>query len=282
MKKWLFALAASLLIISLAACGQGTVKVESTEKKSKEIDVAKVMSDAIAASKELKSFSIDMNVNQHIKMGENEEVEVNSAITSDMTLEPLAFYQNMSMESSDIDQKMKMESYMTEEGFFMYSEEFGQWMKLPNDMYKELSSLSNMEQDPSGDLEQLKQFADDFKIEETSSSYILTLKASGEKFTDFVKEQVKETMPDLAAEDDIFANMSFKEVSYLYEIDKKTHYPVKLDMIMDVTFADSGEEIALKMDMKGTYSKFNEIDGITVPQDVLQTAQEMPDPAVTQ
>ena len=46
-------------------------------------------------------------------------------------------------------------------------------------------------------------------------------------------------------------------------------------MVMEMTVPVEGEEMKMSQDLKSTFTKYNEIKPIKVPQEVLDNAQEM-------
>ena len=111
----------------------------------------------------------------------------------DMVMEPLAMYQKMDVDMGE-QGKMEMEIYMTDAGFFMKDPESGQWIKLPGEMYEEMSGQDGGA-DPTLDMNIFKEFVEDFKFEQTDDDYILTLSAAGEKFSKLFKKVAAENMP---------------------------------------------------------------------------------------
>ncbi|MGB3100507.1 MAG: DUF6612 family protein, partial [Psychrobacillus psychrotolerans] len=103
-------------------------------------------------------------------------------------------------------------------------------------------------------------------------TYILTLKGSGEEFTALVKDQVDEALQNLTAGENINLDFTINSVDYEVHIDKDSYQTTKLDTVIDMDMTMDGETINLKMDAKTDFSKFNEIGGIVVPQEIIDSA----------
>jgi len=272
-----------VLLLSLAACGQQTADpVDSKTKKKTELTLAEVFSKTTEASKELKSVHSDMELNQTMNVpGQDETMDIHSNIAVDMVLNPMTMYEKMKMsmkggDESLQDQAMDVEAYLAKEGFFFYDPTTKQWLKMPEELSSQILQMPEQQVNPAEQLKQLQQFTDDFSFKQNDTHYILNLKASGEKFDKFLKDNAKQLMPDAlkesaAALDDIH----FKNVNYEIFIDKKTFNITALNMNQEMEMNVEGQKLSLKQKMKGTYSDYNKINEIKVPQEVLDNAQEI-------
>ena len=110
------------------------------------------------------------------------------------------------------------------------------------------------------------------EFEQDDENYILTLEGSGEEFTSLVKDQVDEALQSLTTEENVNLDFTIHSVDYLVHIDKESFQTNKLDMVIDMDMTMNGEMINLNMNAKTDFSKFNEIDKIVVPQEVIDGA----------
>src|SRR5690606_3794718 len=193
-------------------------------------------------------------------------------------VEPLSMHQNMKMDMGEMG-KMDMELYMNESGFFMNDPESGQWIKMPKDMYDEMMAQMGGETDPTLDMKMFNEFKDDFKFEQTDDEYILTLSASGDKFSSLMKELMGSALPaemDMTEGDaEMLENMDVKSLEVVMYIDKETFYTNAFDLDMDMTMKVEEEEMHIVQKMKSVISKINEIDEIVVPQEVIDEAVDL-------
>ena len=286
MKKWLKGLGVGVLALGLAACGSTaepkkdaeTGKEVELENKS-EMTAQEVYSKAMEVSAEQKSMHAVMDIDQKISMP-SQELEMDSKIKMDMDVivEPLAMHQKMNMDMGDLG-AMDMELYMNESGFFMNDPESGQWIKMPKDMYDEMMAQMGGETDPTLDMEMFNEFKDDFKFEQTDDEYILTLSASGDKFSGLMKELMGSSLPadmEMTEEDaDLLNNMDVKSLKVVMYIDKETYYTNAFDLDMDMTMKVEEEEMHIVQKMKSVISKINEIDEIVVPQEIVDEAVDL-------
>ncbi|MGG0668310.1 DUF6612 family protein [Lederbergia citrisecunda] len=286
MKKWFKGLGVGVLALGLAACGSAAEPKKDAETGEKvelenksEMTAQEVYSKAMEVSEEQKSMHAVMDIDQKISMP-SQEVEMDSKIKMDMDVivEPLAMHQNMKMDMGDLG-AMDMELYMNDSGFFMNDPESGQWIKMPKDMYDEMMAQMGGETDPTLDMKMFNEFKDDFKFEQTDDEYILTLSASGDKFSGLMKELMGSALPedmDMTEEDaELLNNMDVKSLEVVMYIDKETFYTNAFDLDMDMTMKIEEEEMHIVQKMKSVITKINEIDEIVVPQEVIDEAVDL-------
>jgi hypothetical protein len=280
MKKFLKPISAFFLVFALAACSQTatpTGKSEETGSKKEtksELTLEQVFEKSLEASESLKSFSVNMDLNQEITAAEQEAMKIQSTITMDVVTDPMAFYQKMNMTMAG--ENVATEAYFSQDGMFIADPTSNTWMKFPTEMSDQLLQLSDQQTNPAEELKKLKEYVSDFSFEQDNKNYILTLKASGEDLSEFIKKTALEGMPaELTADPAIFDSMKINEANFIYHLDKETFYPVKTDVYMDMEITAEGETVHMIQDIKGSYEKFNEITTITIPQEVLDTATEM-------
>lgn len=234
---------------------------------------ADVFAKTIEASAKLESFSVAMNTKQTIEQA-GTKTDIQSKIDMDVIMKPqMSFKQALAMNMAG--QEMKMDMYLTKDGFYMQNAPTGQWMKLPREQMDQLmGGLTNAEMDPSKQLEKLKQFADDFAISESGGDYVVKLSATGDKFNDFLKNELKESMGGNPQLGDVLnqsmSAVSFKQVEYTYTVDKKTYNPKSMKVSMDMEMDIQGQKMRLVQTIDGAYSNYNAIKEIVVPKEALE------------
>ncbi|MGG3449429.1 DUF6612 family protein [Domibacillus aminovorans] len=287
MKKWAQFLAAGVLTMGLSACGQTAEPTPETSKDAtSDMTLAEVYDKSMAVSNETKSLSAKIDMTQNMEQPSQDlSMETISVMDMDIITDPLALHQTgtttMKVDGSEEAESMKTEMYMTEAGFFMNDETTGQWVKMPSEMYDQITKMSKQQSDPSQQLKQLEAFKDDFTFEQTDSEYVLKLAAAGEKFNALIEEQMSQFMPTLEGEegqammDQMLAGMNIEKVDYTIYIDKETFETTAVDMIMDMTMEMDGESMKMNQVMNANYSNYNGVEAIIVPKDVVNNAQEL-------
>lgn len=285
MKKWSMLLAVTTLSLGLVACNDTATPTPDTKtEQMSNLTLQDVFKKSMEQSESIKSLSANINMTQLIEVPSQEiSMETTSKMDMDMVIEPLSLYQKGTtsmtmpgMPSSEQADDMEMESYMTEQGFYMFDSMSNQWTKLPSDMYEQIMSMSQKQADPAKQLKDLEAFKDDFTFEQTDTSYVLKLAASGDKFNELIQKQLADTMPNMMVEEqELLKEMNIEKVNYEIFIDKETFNTTALNMIMDMTMMVEGEEMKLSQNLKSTYNKYNEVEKIAIPQKIIDNAQEM-------
>ncbi|KKB41745.1 DUF6612 family protein [Bacillus thermotolerans] len=294
MNKWTKWMAAGVLTMGLAACGQTAEPTPDTpEEQQSEMTLAEVYDRAIQVSNETKSMSTNMDMKQSIQLpSQGATMETAMKMEMDVTTEPLAIYQTGTMtmtgEGAESSEPVNVESYMTEKGFFLHDSASGQWIKMPSEMYDQIMNMSKQQSDPNAQLQQLNEFKDDFTFEQTADEYVLKLNAEGEKFKKLVEEQMSQVMPGVEGEEaeammqEMLKAMDIEKVDYAIYIDKESFQTMKMDVVMDMSMNAEGNELQTSQTMNMVYSNFNKVEPIQVPEEVINSAQEMPMPEAAQ
>lgn len=281
MKKWLKGFAVGLLALSLAACsdttGDAKPEAEDTNKSKPAVEdkgeqtkvtIEEVLEKAQESSEKIESMHAKMDIKQSMTISSlGQDIESDMAIEMDMVQEPLQMYQVMKIDTGEAGVG-EVEMYMTGEGFFMNDPTSDTWMKLPADLFEDMSAGA----DPTLDLEELMEFAEDFTLTENDKEYILTLTASGEKFTELVQDQLS-SMTDMEDLESL-EEMTIHQLDYELFIDKKSFDMIAFNLVMDMEMGIEGESIRIAQDMKAQISQINDIKEIIVPQEVLDSAVE--------
>lgn len=269
------------MVLMLAACNSKAEPVNKQEgSKNKEpsgLTLEQVFEKTSEASKELKSFKVKMNMKQDMSSDQDEALNenVDSNIEMDVVQDPMAFHQKMSIKMPGSEKVMDMETYFSKDGMYYYDPTTQTWMKFPAEMMDQLVKVSDQETNPAAEIANLKKFVDDFKFQQDDKSYILLLNASGEKYTDFLKETIQKTLPaGMGDSSKVFENMKINKMDYEIHIDKKTFYPTALNVNMELEMSVEGKTVKLVQDLKGQYVEHNQIKEITIPQEVIKGAIE--------
>ncbi|MCA0972840.1 hypothetical protein LCM20_19825 [Halobacillus litoralis] len=238
-----------------------------------------IFTKATEASESLESFSMDM-VSEQEYQSEGEEsnspfppgVPMTSEIQSDITMDPMAFHQTIKIDAL----MTEMEQYYTEDGLYIKSSDEESWMKAPKELLDQLNAISSQQQTPAEQLKNVEEYVDEFTLESDDDNYILSFSSKGEDLKKMMEETLNEVMPEGTMPEGMMDSVTFNSVEYMYTIDKETYYPKKMDMSMNITVEEAGEKMTIDQTTKGSYSNFNEIDEITIPDEVIENAKEMP------
>jgi len=271
-RKMLLLLVLVVAIVSLAACGEGdkttsTGTPETTSTSSgnspapgneKELFVA-----VLGEASNLDSFSITMTAESQME-SDGATMDNTTESAMDIVLKPeIAFKQLTTVEAEG--QKQEIESYFTADGFFMKEPTTDSWVKLPNEL-KELAfqSVDQQALDPSAQLAELLDYADQFHVIEQDGIYTFTLKAQGEAFSDLIQEKLDEQESAWGQTID----MEIKALEYTVQVDKKSNNLLVMDIYMDMSMpeSESTPAMSIKSKINMNYSNHNGIKEIVVPE----------------
>ena len=300
MKK-LLTLMMAMLIVVLVACAdssstdstetddtgdvetsEGAEDVENEESDAApEITLEEVYEKAIERQNEINSMSADIVMDQNIVLdesGETFEMKSNSNLQSDFTIDPVASYMHGTVTAFDpmSEQEIELETemYMLEDAFYMYDSEGDQWLEFPLEEMEAVLGQSAQQIDATEQLELLESIISEFSLEEEGDEYILKLDAAEDKFTEFVIEEMKalQSVGITEAEEDIVNLINYDKVSYVLKINKDTYDMTAMDLVLNMTLEEGDESLVMNTDTKITFSNFDGIDAIEVPQEVVDEA----------
>ncbi|MBB6453397.1 hypothetical protein HNQ94_001846 [Salirhabdus euzebyi] len=255
LKKLLLTL---ILIFTLSACS-------NIDNSAKEI-----YEKTMEASQNLESFQMEMDMNQEVSIPEMEQAfSVEMKSIAKIHVEPQAFYQQMEF----LDQKAEM--YFTDEGFFIQQGGDQGWIKAPAEMVDQLNAMQD-QQSPSQQLVQLENYIEDFELEEHPDYYEVSLYSKGDKMLDLIKEQLEQNnITGTELDTEMLNNVKINHVDIIFSVDKENYYPLTFNMSIEIEDTQNGQSSVAKIDVNGVYSNFNEVEEIKVPEEIVNSAQEM-------
>ena len=266
----------------LAACGNQSDSGESVEE---------IVKQSQEVMHELESYAVEMNMTQHMGMGEDSEeaMVIHSESFMDITLDPMTFKQEMVMDLNEMgglaggnadETEMSYLSYFHEEnGLFVEDPAMGTWMKFPDSYLDDVLAMSEMQMNPQEQLQFLEQYMTELSLEEDEEYYHITLMTE-----DIQMEELMEALQGLDADapgvegmDELFGMMELKELDYSITIAKDSYYQTEGTMNMIMSMDMMGQNITTEQKTHMIMSQFNGIEPVSVPQDVLDSAEEMDD-----
>ncbi|MEY9975234.1 DUF6612 family protein [Lysinibacillus sp. RC79] len=285
MNKFLKVLSVGALALTLAACNSSATPKKDTTNTSK-LTLEQVYEKAVERQADIKSTSAKMDMTQESKVGSGEqsmEFTIDSKMDMDVVTDPIAMHLSGSMTMPDMasegqkNTEMPIDMYMKkDQGFFMKNEDTNAWYKLPDAQFDTMMEQTASSADAKAQLEQLKNFIKDFKFEQTDDSYILTLDAKGDKFKELIDSEINKSMKDMGLEENPLDNLTIDKIHYILQIDKKTFDTNKMDMNFDLKMKVEDQELSMKTKSVVTYTDFNHLKTIDIPQEIIDKAQSIP------
>ncbi|MEK4129898.1 DUF6612 family protein [Solibacillus sp. FSL W8-0474] len=278
MKKRYYLAMSALSIAVVAGCGDTAEPVDGTKDEAN-LTLQQVFEKAMERQQNLKSVHAETNMDQVTNLmmdGETMQMTSTSNLAMDITQNPLAMYTNGNIEMDMSGEKfdMPMEMYMTEEdGFYMLNGETNEWIKLPDEQYEQIMAQAGAQANATDQLEQLQQFIDEFSFEQDDENYLLTLNIQGDEFKQFILSQMGASLGEsMEMSNDILENMSFEDSQYNIVVAKDTFDTKEIDLDLKIITNIEGQETTIENDVNVVYSKFDEVDTIKIPDEVLKEA----------
>ncbi|QDZ98279.1 hypothetical protein D0439_06405 [Lysinibacillus fusiformis] len=282
MKKIFKVLAVGTLALTLAACNSSATPTKDTTKTSN-LTLEQVYDKAVDRQSDIKSASANMDMTQVTKVGSGEEAmefSINSKMEMDIIVDPLAMHLSGSMSMPDIMSEgqettdMPIEMYMKKDaGLFMKDVTTDSWLKLPDENFDAILDQTAASADAKEQLEQLKKFINDFTFEQTDKEYVLTLEAKGDKFKELIDSEINKSIEDMGLEENPMDQLTIEKINYVLHIDKETFDTKKMDMNFDLKMAVEGDELLMNTKSVVTYTDFNHLKTIDIPQSIVDNAQ---------
>lgn len=282
MKKIFKVLVVGTLALTLAACNSSATPTKDTTKTSN-LTLEQVYDKAVDRQSDIKSASANMDMTQVTKVGSGEEAmefSINSKMEMDIIVDPLAMHLSGSMSMPDMMSEgqettdMPIEMYMKKDaGLFMKDVTTDSWLKLPDENFDAILDQTAASADAKEQLEQLKKFINDFTFEQTDKEYVLTLEAKGDKFKELIDSEINKSIEDMGLEENPMDQLTIEKINYVLHIDKETFDTKKMDMNFDLKMAVEGDELLMNTKSVVTYTDFNHLKTIDIPQSIVDNAQ---------
>ncbi|GKV65898.1 MULTISPECIES: DUF6612 family protein [unclassified Sporosarcina] len=262
---------------------------------------------------DLNSFSAAMTIDQTMEASSEEDpIHMQMDLKMDAIQNPLAMYMEttmkMNMMGESLDQMQK--AYVTEDGMYQYDSSIEKWIKMDDEMTNLIVQSSAQQADPHAQLELMKKFSEGVHVFEYDDQYVMVQTLTNEQFKEMlddimdllpglIPEEVQGMMPSQERSeedsedgneegtvdeegtepslDDIFAemNLNIEEYYSVQTIDKETLFPLDLSAVTKMSLSVEDEKISISQKINGTFSNFNQIKEITIPEEVIKNAISM-------
>jgi len=284
LKKFSVVLLGAAVAVSLAACGNSQEAAKTpasntapaTEAATTAVPTAdELLTKASEAAAKVKSYAADAVIKQDITVsvdGKEQKMQNENSTTMEVVQEPMSAHMNISTKvvQGGQNQEQKQELYITNDAVYLNANDT--WQKAPESAKQQFVDLIKQQGTIKDTIERMKSMASDTKVTDEGDHYNLVATLTGDK----VKEQAQKFLSGDAANAqmaEMMKQMNIHDMDVTYMIDKETSNltgaAVKMTMDMD----QQGQKMNLVMDMDSKYSKYNELDKIEVPADVVKSAK---------
>ncbi|KQL55803.1 hypothetical protein AN965_16050 [Alkalicoccobacillus plakortidis] len=291
MKKMTWLIVAPASTLMLVACGSdetGGEENSSTGTNSNEavqqgesLSVEEVLTNTEEAMNNVDSFRTEMSMTYDIRMSAEEADEtMEFAVDSimDAISEPLSFKMNTMMTASELGMDVSTDQYF-EDGIFYMQNPLGEgWLMM--DISDEMELEDELQVDSQEQINMLKDMMTHIEMSEEEDSYVISMEGDNEDFQQFIHwfmemgGQNEAAIPQEEL-DTMFENMEVENMTYSLVVDKDTFYQQSVAMSVDMLMEEEGETANFTMDVAGTYSMYNEIESIDIPDEVIENSVDI-------
>ncbi len=267
MKKWITGSSAGVLALGVIA----------VPAQAEELNTGDILQQSNETMAELDSYSATTEISQEITnaAGKGETMTNSSTSEQDITMDPFALYQTTNTVDPVSGEEVSTEMYWTEDGYYVEMPD-GSWTMMPADM---MGSMEEMTTSPGMHMEASEAFAEEMDIEETENSYVLTYEGSGEEIEEAASKMMQSDMGSGMANEEMleetWSMIDIKDVSMSLTLDKETHYMTASTINLDASYDMEEITTDMKLTADSTYSNFNSVSDITVPEEVMDNAVPM-------
>jgi hypothetical protein len=191
-----------------------------------------------------------------------------STIKMDYIKKPEALYQTTHISFSDGYQNFKGELYLLE-GDVYATDVLSRWTKGTGAGIRPSLEATRKHLSIIYELKWLESHSDKIQMEEKDEQYVLTLSGSGNNFKSFTEYLLDITLPALYSSQFV-DNLVTNSLTYNVFIDKETLRLVNTIITTDLEMTvDEGHNLIETIQtIKETYSNFNEVESIVLPDEV--------------
>ncbi|MGD7006732.1 DUF6612 family protein [Metabacillus sp. 84] len=242
---------------------------KSEEQPAEELTAEQVLEKSIAAYEDVKSFSSEMTVDQTVDDGQ-QEIKTDASMQIEQNMDPMLIHTVNTTKSAADGSEFSFESYVTKDNSYV-SQNGGEWAVMATDPNNPMVR-SEAQSNPAADLEGLQEVAGDIKVKEEDSEYIISIDEPKEEFLNLYGDMVNQITSSLGVDG---ASAELTDLKLSYSIDKETFLQNTTTVMMSMTVDVEGQTIALDQKVDGTFSKYNELNDLEVPEEVTDSAQPM-------
>lgn len=242
---------------------------ESTDPQEKDEDnkpsgAKAILEEVAVAMGEVRGMALEGEVKSKTEIAgiiTNETSEISGVVTLDPYTQHL-----IGQTKSDMDGTMKMEMYTADQETYIFDPSSG-WIVMSLGAEQMAATITD------DHFENYSKHHELFDLSEDGENHFLSFEASGDIYKEIAYGGLRDVYGEEAYEDLI---SMFDDISgsYHFTVDKQTFRVVSLSYDTEMTMYGT-----VYSEDSGTYeySKFNEVDEVTIPEDVIENAQSFLD-----
>ncbi|SDC21053.1 hypothetical protein SAMN05421663_101667 [Terribacillus halophilus] len=256
------------LALFLTGCGTDSASTDAESKEKKGPTPEEILQSTSKANEDLNSYDMDMSMDMDVKATGLDQSMTTTA-NGTIVMDPLS--SKLSMESMG----EQFDMYIKDNMIYMYEPASAMWLKMDAESEIGASLETDQVAEPLDEqIQQVKDLADNIKVSETDSEYVLDVVVAEDKMMSFMEEQMGAAGESIES----LGNFTFDKFNYTISIDKETNYPknIKLDMVMNME--DAGDEATVNAVVDMNYDNFNATESIDIPAEA-ESAVDISDQA---
>ncbi|MCM3714646.1 DUF6612 family protein [Halalkalibacter oceani] len=244
------------------------------EEEETALSVEEVLLRSVDVMTAVKSISSELQMQQTMQFPDGETFTSDSEMVMDFIQKPLATYQKMIVDVPEMGE-IETEMYLVDNEIYFRDAMENAWFTYPDELAQNVSELQTRKIEPTEQLELLLKYADHLTIEEEAKHYRIHVEGAASALPSFAEELNGLVNEEFANTLDSMANLATIEaLDYTLLIDKETFYQTQMDMSMDFSLTLEGEALPMQTTTSASFSRFNEIESIDIPAEVLDAAEE--------
>lgn len=275
MKKY-FLTMLSIFMLALTACSDtATPSEKATIEKESTLTAEEVYEKSMRQLDTLESAAFNLSMEQTMDFGEEEQMTTKADVTGELMEEPFMMHQNgrITMESAAVGtMEINIEMYAQDEVVYVYENMFNNWIKGTMDDLADIGLEIGEEQSPFSHVEELDQYIEEFTFDQTDDTFIFKLETNSDEFHQLIMDELQEFQLDLDESKDVMGMIDIDQLHYAFIIDKETFNMLSFTIDFSINITEDDNTIAVESSIEADFSDFNEIDEITIPQEVLDEA----------
>ncbi|PZD93754.1 hypothetical protein DNH61_21365 [Paenibacillus sambharensis] len=278
--KWYVTGMIALLLV-MTGCSSNQQEIETPakqeEKQQEEIqpeenqqaDSAVNIEELIKSTKinfvESHSLKLDTSMESTVKEDGNIQKGL-MRVAGDLTFGPVGFHASMT------EDEVTVEAYYVDDAAYVKPDGQDLWYKLPNTDTEGLSEFGNIKEETVKFLNFILSLKDDLKVTDEGGVYKISYETTGN--SNEIEKIITDSLDGLL----IDANFVVNSLRYELSVQKGSHEITESRVIMDLSLKNESGVVMSRMiiDTKSLFSDFNKLDKIVVPQEIINTASEIP------
>ncbi|MDQ0298260.1 hypothetical protein J2S78_000668 [Salibacterium salarium] len=256
---------------------------EENDEEEKTVQADDVLQQSINEMEDIKSYTIDTNMNQHIQLNKEASLENIYRSSTEVNLDPVRYHESSTIEKTETDPMetnsslVGLERYFTDEGFYIFDSTEGHWTQFPNQFTQDFQSYDNSFENPEHILEMIETYNNEIEVKEGNRHYQLIFHGDNDQSQQIALQMIGMVNTDFSETmEDMMYMTEIADLEYELQIDKETFYAKKLKMNLTMNMnSDDGESYESNHVIVSHYSDVAETDEVTVPSHILDQAEEM-------